>query len=310
LTLKELENEYGSASRVPPAILRRLRTDSRAGARRLYLRLKRRLDQREQERSRLAGMFRFERDLWRAGLERVAGVDEVGIGPMAGPVVAAAVVFRPDAWIDGVDDSKRLDEETRERLSVRIRETATGIGLGVVEPKEVDRLNVYHAGLRAMQLAVESLDASPDHVLVDSRTIPGIAEPQSSFDRGDTLSFSIASASIVAKVYRDRLMCGMDGRYPGYGFRAHKGYCTPEHQDAVRRLGPSPIHRRSFDFIREIRGEYSADFYELLKQADEVGSPEDLTRLEEGIKEHRYDLSSSERRKLHVVARRRKRVFR
>src|SRR5204863_6038746 len=130
--------------------------------------------------------------------------------------------------------------------------------------------NIYHAGIRAMQLALLSLPVAPQHILVDSRTVPGFAQPQNSFDKGDGLNFSIASASIVAKVYRDRLMTEMDSQYPGYGFAEHKGYATPVHQRAIRALGPCPIHRKSFDYIREICGDYSSLYYELKEQAAAV----------------------------------------
>lgn len=306
MTLKELEARYGAAPAVPPAVLRHLGRDPRAGARRLYRRIERRMDRARRERARLEGMFRFERELWNEGLRHVAGVDEVGIGPMAGPVVAAAVIFRPDAWIEGIDDSKRIDPELRDTLNRHIRETALGVGVGVVETEEVDRLNVYHAGLRAMQLAVERLDTVPDHVLVDSRTIPHISPPQSSFNKGDSLSFSIAAASIVAKVYRDDLMAEMEGRYPGYGFAGHKGYCTPEHREAVRKLGPCSIHRRSFDFIRELCGEYSGVFYELLEMGNRVASAQDVRMFELRVADSLGDLSASERRKLRLIARRRR----
>lgn len=306
LTLKELEKRFGTASEVPPEVLKQLQSDSRAGCQRLYRRLKNRSDRQKQERARMEGIFRFEHKLWQEGIRRVAGVDEVGIGPMAGPVVAAAVVFFPGTWIDGIDDSKRLDADRREFLDSRIRDTAAGIGVGVVSSGEVDRLNVYHAGLRAMQRAVEALSTPPEHVLVDSRTIPGIPHPQSSFNKGDSRSFSIAAASIVAKVYRDALMCDMDQEYPQYGFAGHKGYCTPEHQEAVRRWGPSPIHRRSYNFIKELRGEFSPLFYEILKEADVVRSFSDLETLESRLNAPLTNLPATERRKLHLVVRRRR----
>ena len=217
-SLKELAANYGSgAVPVSGTTLRNLRRDPRVGAQRLYRKLKKRRDREKKEQARLDGLLHFERLLWRAGLERIAGVDEVGIGPMAGPVVAAAVVFPPGAWIDGVDDSKRLDPDLRESLELQIRGAASGVGVGVVRSEEVDRLNVYHAGLEAMRLAVESLPMPPQHILVDSRTIPELSQPQNSFNNGDGINFSIACASIVAKVYRDRLMNAMDRTYPGYG---------------------------------------------------------------------------------------------
>ena len=253
-----MEQRYLAPGGVPVSaqLLRRLQRDPRAGVQKLREKLQKRLDRERRERERLEAMLHFERVLWRAGVEKIAGVDEVGIGPMAGPVVAAAVVFPPDTRIDAVDDSKRLDAETREALDLEIRGAAADIGIGVVSPDEIDRLNIYHAGIRAMRIAVLSLAAPPQHILVDGRVIPDLPQPQNSFNKGDGLNFSIASASIVAKVYRDRLMLELDHVYPGYGFASHKGYCTPAHQQAVRERGPCPIHRRSFDYIRELQGQY------------------------------------------------------
>ena len=268
IPLKELERQFLADDAQPASahLLGKLRRDPRAGARRLYRRLKGRLDRDKKEEDRLEAMLHFESLLWKAGIRRIAGVDEVGVGPMAGPVVAAAVVLRPGARIEGVDDSKKLDSETRESLDLQIRQNALEVSIGAVESPEIDRLNIYHAGIRAMWLAVTGLAEAPQHILVDSRTIPNLTGPQNSFNKGDGINFSIACASIVAKVYRDRLMTDLDRTYPGYGFRKHKGYCTPAHQEAIRQLGPCPIHRRSFDFIRELRGEYGEPFYDLKKK--------------------------------------------
>src|SRR3989442_12468803 len=243
LSLKEIQDKYGAGTSVSSAILRKLQRDPRAGARRLYQTLAKRYEDQKQERNRLDAMLHFERLLWKAGIQHIAGVDEVGIGPLAGPVVAAAVIFPPGGEIEGIDDSKALDEEIRNRLDVEIRRQASAIAIGLVEVAEIDRINIYHAGIRAMQIALETLRIIPQHILVDSRTVPGFAQPQNSFDKGDGINFSIASASIVAKVYRDRLMTELDAKYPGYGFANHKGYATPEHQRAIRELGPCPLHR-------------------------------------------------------------------
>ncbi len=306
LSLSELEKRYASADApVSPQALQKLRRDPRLGAQRLYRRLKKKADRERTERDRLEAMLHFERLLWRAGIERIAGVDEVGVGPMAGPVVAAAVVLRPGTWIDAVDDSKRLDPEQRAALDQQIRAAATGVGIGVVEPEEIDRLNIYNAGIHAMWLAVDSLSVPPRHVLVDSRTIPDLPQPQNSFYKGDGINFSIACASIVAKVYRDRLMEELDRKYPGYGFARHKGYCTSDHQRAVQRLGPSPIHRQSFDYIRELRGEYDPLFYDLKKQVAQAATRDELGRWEDRLKASRHRLSSNETRKLHILAGRR-----
>jgi ribonuclease HII len=184
--------------------------------------------------------------LWQAGLARVAGVDEVGVGPLAGPVVAAAVVFAEGEALAGVADSKTLARRARERMDAIIRERAIGIGIGIVEPAEIDRLNIYQAGLQAMRAAVEALPFIPDYVLVDARRIPGLTMPQTSYVHGDGFVYSIAAASIVAKAHRDAIMWRYDADYPQYGFRRHVGYATPEHLAALRRFGPSPLHRRSF----------------------------------------------------------------
>ena len=306
LSLSELEKRYTSAdATVSPQSLQKLRRDPRLGAQKLYRRLKKKADREKKEHERLEAMLHFERLLWRAGIERVAGVDEVGVGPMAGPVVAAAVVLRPGTWIDGVDDSKRLEPEHRELLDRQIRDAALGVGIGIVEPDEIDRLNIYHAGIRSMWLAVASLPAPPEHILVDSRTIPDLPQPQNSFNKGDGINFSIASASIVAKVHRDRLMASLDRKYPGYGFASHKGYCTQEHQNAVRQLGPSPIHRRSFDYIRELRGEYDPIFYDLKGQLARAATPSELGVWEDRFQSSRQHLSPNEIRKLRILAGRR-----
>ncbi len=190
--------------------------------------------------------LRHERKLWRSGVEVVAGVDEAGVGPMAGPVVAAAVIFAPETFIKGVHDSKQLPPEKREELYGRITAHALAWSVGVAEPLEIDRLNIYWATREASLRALAGLGLAPGHVLVDGRGIARLEHPQTAIVGGDRKSFCIAAASILAKVTRDRIMCEHDARFPGYGFAQHKGYCTPEHFAALRALGPSPIHRRSF----------------------------------------------------------------
>jgi ribonuclease HII len=190
--------------------------------------------------------LRYERRLWKEGIEAVAGVDEAGVGPMAGPVVAAAVVFSPETFIKGVHDSKQLTHEQREELFTPIRERAIAVGIGTASVLEIDRLNIYWATMQASKRALAALGLSPSHVLVDGRLIPGLELPQTRIVGGDRKSFCIAAASIIAKVTRDRMMVAYDEQYPGYGFAQHKGYCTNDHMEQLRELGPSPIHRRSF----------------------------------------------------------------
>jgi len=223
-----------------------LRADSRLGARELARRIERRRLAVAAERERVERLFHGHRRLLEAGARHIAGVDEVGMGPLAGPVVAVAVVLPESVELPGLNDSKRLSRAARERLSSRIREQAIACSAGVVAPAEIDRRGIYQAGLEAMRRAVESLDTRPDHVVVDARTIPGISPPQTAIVGGDRSDGSIAAASIVAKVYRDAIMRHLEGRYPGYGFGQHMGYGTQQHLEALRRLGPSPVHRRSF----------------------------------------------------------------
>lgn len=228
------------------SLLRALDGDPRAGAAALADAIGRRLDAARRERARLGRLFALRRQLVRGGASHVAGVDEVGVGPLAGPVVAAAVILPARISLSGLDDSKRLARATRERLDAAIRAQAVAIGIGEVWPEELDRLNVYRAGLEAMRRAVIALATLPDHVLVDARTIPRIATPQTALVRGDSRDGSIAAASIVAKVHRDAIMLRLERAHPGYGFARHMGYATREHLHALARLGPSPMHRRSF----------------------------------------------------------------
>lgn len=290
-------------------VLNALKRDPRDGVQQVYAVLKKRYTRERAERTRLDGMLNFERVLWKSGVQHIAGVDEVGIGPLAGPVVAAAVVFPPGVEVAGVDDSKRLDAATRAELDRAIRACASGIGIGTVEVSEIDAINVYQAGLLAMRRAVEALPAPPQHILVDARTIPGVAAPQNPFTKGDGINFSIAAASIVAKTYRDRLMEATDPQYPEYGFARHKGYSTPVHQAAIRRHGPCPLHRLSYPFIRELCGEYSQKFYVLQKQLGHARSARELHRFEADLKEAAGMLSESEQKKLKLVLNRRWKVL-
>jgi len=190
--------------------------------------------------------LRYERRLWREGVQAVAGVDEAGVGPMAGPVVAAAVVFAPEVFIKGVNDSKQLTPERRAELFPAIAANALAVGVGIAHPGEIDELNIYWASMAASERALAALKLKPEHVLVDGRLIPELKLPQTKIVGGDRKSFCIAAASIIAKVTRDRMMVEYDAQYPHYGFARHKGYCTAEHFAVLERLGPSPIHRRSF----------------------------------------------------------------
>ncbi len=176
----------------------------------------------------------------------LAGVDEAGRGPLAGPVVAAAVVFPPDTRIHGIGDSKTLTPGRREELRDRIFECALQVGIGTAEAVEIDEMNILQAAIRAMQRALENLHPSPDFVLVDGNAFHHPTLPFRTVVRGDSTMFTVAAASIIAKVHRDHIMREYDRLYPEYGFARHKGYPTRQHIESLRRFGPSPIHRRSF----------------------------------------------------------------
>ncbi|HET7874306.1 MAG TPA: ribonuclease HII [Methylomirabilota bacterium] len=190
--------------------------------------------------------YRLERAAWRRGLIRVAGMDEAGRGPLAGPVVAAAVVLRPGGVIAGVDDSKRLDPEERGRLHDVIRREALAVGVGMADAATIDRVNILEATRRAMRQALAGLGVQPELVLTDWVRLEGLLCPQRNLVRGDQRSASVAAASIVAKVTRDRWMEEADGQFPAYGFGRHKGYSTPEHRAALLKHGPCALHRLSF----------------------------------------------------------------
>jgi ribonuclease HII len=195
-----------------------------------------------------------ECELWKRGISRVAGVDEAGCGPLAGPVVAAAVVF-PQGWLDtglpgkfrGLNDSKQLTEEEREKFFDRIKShPEIHFAIAIVDVETIDRINIRQAAWRGMNQALNELQPRAEHVLVDGLRIRWLAYPQTPLVEGDARSYSIAAASVLAKVTRDRLMRELDKQFPGYGFAAHKGYSTPQHFEALEKLGPCAIHRKSF----------------------------------------------------------------
>jgi len=197
-------------------------------------------------------LLAFEQQAWDQGYKRVAGIDEAGRGPLAGPVVAAAVIFPPDIILPPVRDSKQLTAAKREELAGQMRQIpGIAIGVSVISASEIDQLNILRATHQAMREAVRQLHPPPDFVLIDGLPVPAFPLPHRAVVKGDTLSASIAAASIIAKVHRDQLLRDMELQYPGYGFARHKGYGTRSHLAALKRLGPTPEHRRSFAPVQE-----------------------------------------------------------
>ena len=211
----------------------------------------------------------YERELWQKGIAFVAGVDEAGCGPLAGPVVSAAVMF-PSSWAEaglysklrGLNDSKQLDEEQREKFfNIITAHTEIRHAITIVDVEMIDRINIRQAAWRGMNLSLDQLSPKPEHVLVDGLKISWLPYQQTALVEGDAKSYSIAAASVLAKVTRDRLMRDYDKQFPGYGFADHKGYATPQHYAAITSLGPCPIHRRSFAPFRTVEKEL--DLFEL-----------------------------------------------
>jgi ribonuclease HII len=196
-------------------------------------------------------MLAFERRARLRGRLMIAGIDEAGRGPLAGPVVAAAVILPPGLYLDGVNDSKKLSSLTRERLFDVIMSKAVSVGIGIGPPELIDRINILQATRHAMRCAVEQLIPAPDYLLIDGISEIDVPVPQKTIKKGDSLSLSVAAASIIAKVTRDRMMSELDSIYPGYGFAAHKGYGCLSHMDAIRQLGPTAVHRFSFGGVKE-----------------------------------------------------------
>lgn len=209
----------------------------------------------QEEKVRLAAMSLYENQGFEEGCHFIAGLDEAGRGPLAGPVAAAAVILPPGFFLPGVNDSKQISSQLRAELSVTIKKQALAWTVGFAFPNYIDEINILNATRKAMSAAVRELQVKPDLLLIDALKIADIHIRQQSIIKGDSLSISIACASILAKVERDAAMEVYDVLYPGYGFARHKGYATREHMEALTRLGPCPIHRRSFEPVKSMVGE-------------------------------------------------------
>ncbi len=244
-TIKEIETMLFNDGQHDTALIDVLKGDSRKGVQSLLKRYEKQESQARVLRDRFITMCAYEQRARREGASVIAGVDEVGRGPLAGPVVAAAVILPEDCLILGLDDSKKLSAQKREELEKEINEKAISVCIGTAEPDEIDRINIYQASRVAMRRAVEGLAVKPDHLLVDAVQIDTEVR-QEAIIKGDAHSVSIAAASIIAKVERDRLMKDLGRRYPGYGLEKHMGYPTKTHLEALDKLGPAPFHRRSF----------------------------------------------------------------
>lgn len=223
-----------------------LKDDERKSVKNIAIKLAKKLDKIRAENERLEMINTFENEGYQKGYTYIGGIDEAGRGPLAGPVVAAVVVFKPGTKIEGINDSKKLSEAKRDELFDIIKEQALDYGIGIVQKDEIDEYNILNATYMAMKKAINCLKKTPDYLLVDAAHVPDINIDQKSIIKGDSKSISIAAASILAKVTRDSLMYEYDKMYPEYGFASHKGYGTDQHYKAIREHGITPIHRKSF----------------------------------------------------------------
>lgn len=244
-TIAEIKLEFMEADIDKlPALLEKHKDDERSGVLNICRQYQSRLSEYQKELERINGMKLFDKS--QGDCTYICGIDEVGRGPFAGPVIAAAVILPKDIDILYINDSKKLTEKHREDLYDEIISQAISFGIGSVPPNRIDEINILQATLEAMRQAVNNLKIKPDIVLIDAVTIPNLSVRQVPIIKGDAKSYSIAAASIVAKVTRDRLMVAYDKVFPGYGFAENKGYGSAKHIEAIKSLGPTPIHRMSF----------------------------------------------------------------
>ncbi|MGI6119709.1 MAG: ribonuclease HII [Desulfosporosinus sp.] len=226
--------------------------DPRQGVKQLAVRLRKSQRAQAMDEARIQQMLVEEKKLWQQGFLLLAGIDEAGRGPLAGPVVAAACILPVQFDLPGLNDSKMLTECKREKLYAQIQEQAIDYALGSAESAEIDALNIFQATRLAMKRAIEGLKVLPHYLMIDALNLPAVKFLQLSLVGGDKISATIAAASILAKVTRDRLMVELDTLYPDYGFSKNKGYGTREHMQALRQLGPCPLHRRSFAPVKQL----------------------------------------------------------
>ena len=250
LTIKEVKQRLNNKSNISAKLLNKLKNDTRKGINKLAEKVERERKKQAELEAKFKRMKKFEQQFWSKGQQKIAGIDEAGRGPLAGPVVASAVILPKNIELLGLDDSKKLSKTKREKLYELIYKQAIAVGVGIVDSDEIDKINILQASYKAMKIAVKDLKYKPDYFLVDGHRIPDYKENQLGIEDGDAKSISIAAASIIAKVTRDRILLDFADRYPEYNFSSNKGYGTQEHRDALEECGPCPIHRRSFSTVR------------------------------------------------------------
>lgn len=250
-TIKEIKEQLANIQRLDDPLLAELEQDSRSGVIQAIAKRKREIQKRIDEDERLEGMLAYEKECYARGIELIAGVDEVGRGPLAGPVVAAAVILPKACKIPGLNDSKKIPKYKHKEIYEAVLQNAIAIGIGIKDNHVIDQVNIYEATKLAMMEAIGRLDPQPQHLLIDAMKLD-LPISQTSIIKGDANSLSIAAASIVAKVTRDQMMEEFDREYPGYDFAQNAGYGTAKHLAGLDQLGVTPIHRRSFEPVKSI----------------------------------------------------------
>jgi len=250
-TIKEIKEQLASIQRLDDPLLTELEQDSRSGVIQAIAKRKREIQKRLDEDERLEGMLAYEKECYARGMELIAGVDEVGRGPLAGPVVAAAVILPKACKIPGLNDSKKIPKSKHKEIYEVVLQNAIAIGIGVKDNQVIDQVNIYEATKLAMMEAIGQLEPQPQHLLIDAMRLD-LPISQTSIIKGDANSLSIAAASIVAKVTRDQMMEEFDKEYPGYDFAQNAGYGTAKHLAGLDKLGVTPIHRRSFEPVKSM----------------------------------------------------------
>ena len=250
-TIKEIKERLANIQRLDDPLLAELEQDSRSGVIQAIVKRKRDIQKRIDEDERLEGMLAYEKECYARGMELIAGVDEVGRGPLAGPVVAAAVILPKACKIPGLNDSKKIPKSKHKEIYEAVLQNAIAIGVGVKDNHVIDQVNIYEATKLAMMEAIGQLDPQPQHLLIDAMKLD-LPISQTSIIKGDANSLSIAAASIVAKVTRDQMMEEFDREYPGYDFAQNAGYGTANHLAGLDQLGVTPIHRRSFEPVKSM----------------------------------------------------------
>ena len=248
-TIKEIKEQLANIQRLDDPLLAELEQDSRSGVIQAIAKQKREIQKRIDEDERLEGMLAYEKECYARGMELIAGGDEVGRGPLAGPVVAAAVILPKGCKISGLNDSKKIPKSKHKEIYEAVLQNAIAIGIGVKDNHVIDQVNIYEATKLAMMEAIGQLDPQPQHLLIDAMKLD-LPIPQTSIIKGDANSLSIAAASIVAKVTRDQMMEEFDKEYPGYDFAQNAGYGTAKHLAGLEQLGVTPIHRLSFEPVK------------------------------------------------------------